>query len=123
MDTESSPLWLHAYSGRENGLMIVGDDAALKALGRQLQAGVPLDERTAPGWPPVVARPEVIGPYKDLRKFKLSFHVKGDSPVESLLPLRRRALRIPIYLLIAVCAITGAVTIWLAILRAISHGL
>jgi hypothetical protein len=123
MDTKSSPLWLHAYSGRENGLMIVGDGAALEALGRQLQAAVPLDERTAPGWPPVVARPEVIGPYKDLRSFKLSFHVKGDSAVESLLPLRRRALRIPIYLLIAVCAITGAVTIWQAILSAISHGL
>jgi hypothetical protein len=123
MDNKSSPLWLHAYSGRENGLMIVGDAAALEALGRQLQAAVPLDERTAPGWPRVVARPEVLGPYKDLRGFKLSFHIKGDSPVESLLPLRRRALRVPVLLLIAACAITGAVTIWEALVRAISHGL
>ena len=79
MDTESAPLWLHVYSGRENGLMIVGDHATLKRLGQQLQAAAPLNEPVARGWPPVVARPQVVGPYKDLRGFGLSFHLKGDS--------------------------------------------
>ena len=36
MDTKSWPFWLHAYSGRENGLMVVGDLAALRELGQRL---------------------------------------------------------------------------------------
>ena len=38
MNSPVSNLKLHAYSGRENGLMVVGDVDALKALGAQLLA-------------------------------------------------------------------------------------
>jgi hypothetical protein len=117
MDTKSFSLWLHAYSGRENGLMVIGDRDALEALGRQLQSAVPSEARVAPGWPLQVASPSVVGPYKDVRDFRLSFHIKGDSPVEELLPLRRRTWWTPLVIAVAVCAVTGTVTI----LQALAH--
>jgi hypothetical protein len=116
MDTQSSLLWLHQYSGRENGLMIVGDRSALEVLGRQRTSAVPLDERRAPGWPLAVARPSVVGPVKGA-KFALSFHLKGDLPLENVLPLRSRYLKSVLLLIAAICTIIGAITIASTIAR------
>jgi hypothetical protein len=102
--------------------MIVGDRAALKELGRQLQEALPLDQPSAPGWPVAVAKPTVVGPEKG-RDFYLSFHLKGDLPLETALPLRSRTWRSVLFLIAAICAITGAVTIWGAVVRFLTHGL
>src|ERR1700722_74104 len=115
-----TPLWLHTSQGHTyQELMIVGDRAALEELGRQLQSALPLGERAAPGWPVAVARPTVVGPVIG-RKFLLSFYLKGDSPLEKVLPLRSGRLRSVFFLLAAICAITGAVTIWNAAIRLIA---
>jgi len=111
-----APLWLHAYSGREHGLMIVGDRASLEALGKALVSGQPSAVGVAPGWPPQVACPTVVGPYKDVRDFCLSFHLKGEEPVEAVLPLRRSGPWFPLLVLVLVCAAIGVVAAaaWIA---------
>lgn len=107
-------LWLHAYSGKENGLMVVGTPAALAALGKQL---IHLEPEPAPNaqWPPEIAKPETVGPYKDLPDFTLSFHVQGSAQLDKVVPLGRRTLRAPLFIAITICAATGAVVIarWL----------
>jgi hypothetical protein len=106
-----APLWLHAYSGRENGLMVIGDRDAMQALGRQLLDEKFTNELTASGWPPQIACPAVVGPYGDVHDFKLSFHIKGDRELEEIVPIRRRVLRLPMIVGFSVCAIVGAATI------------
>ena len=111
-----APLWLHAYSGRENGLMVIGDHESLQALGRQLLDAKPGGAVAVPGWPQQVASPLVVGPYGDIRNFRLSFHIKGDSVLEEMVPIPRRALRFPVLIVVAILALVGVLTIlqWIA---------
>jgi hypothetical protein len=106
-----TPLWLHAYSGRETGLMVIGDIESMQALGRQLLEGRPFNGASAPGWPPQIARPTVVGPYGDVRDFRLSFHLKGDRPLEEIVPIPRRGFRLPLLAALGICAVIGAATI------------
>jgi len=113
MDNTSSSLWLHAYSGREHGLMIVGTPLSMRALAQQLlDASNPEAVAETTPWPPVIATPPVIGPYKDIRKFTLSFHLQGSAPLEKVARLSRRTLWPPLFALIALLTIVGAVTVW-----------
>jgi hypothetical protein len=75
MDSNTGPLWVHAYSGRENGLMVVGDRASLEALGRRLIDAEPVTDRLAlpPGWPPAIAAPAIVGHTATLRDFSFRF--------------------------------------------------
>ena len=113
MSDNPAPLWLHAYSGRENGLMVVGNRPSLKALGQQLVAAADAEAASlsAQGWPARVAYPEVVGPYKDIPNFSLSFHLEGPSPAAEVLPLRRRGLPTSLFIAVAVCAAVGLFTI------------
>ncbi len=114
MNDKPPHLWLHAYSGRENGLMIVGTRSSLKALGQQLVAAAdaePSSSSTA-NWPIEVSHPAVAGPYKDVPDFALSFHLEGSSPASEVLPLRRRNLPAPLFLAVAICAMVGLITIF-----------
>lgn len=112
MSESSSPLWLHAYSGRENGLMVVGSAEALKTLGAQLQAAGELVSKPSKDWPPEVAHPLVDGPYKDVPDFQLTFHLVGDATLSTAAPHIRRNMPTPLFLVIAACAVVGAVTIF-----------
>jgi hypothetical protein len=118
MSDSPAPLWLHAYSGRENGLMVVGNRPSFKALGQQLVAAADAEPAppSAQGWPIEIAHPEVVGPYKDIPSFSLSFHLAGPSPAAEILPLRRRGLPTPLFIAVAVCAAVGLFTIgrWVA---------
>jgi hypothetical protein len=105
-----TPLWLHAYSGRETGLMVIGDLDSMRALGQQLLEGMPIDGVTAQGWPPQIACPTVVGPYGDVRNFRLSFHLRGNRPLEEVVPIPRRAFRLQLIEAFGVCAIVGAAT-------------
>ncbi|MBS0372288.1 MAG: hypothetical protein JSS57_24160 [Proteobacteria bacterium] len=113
MANNSKPLLLHIYSGRENGLMVVGDRSSLKALGQQLVVAADVDSPapSAQGWPMEIAHPEVVGPYKDVSGFALSFHLEGALLANDVLPLTRRGLPTPLFLAVAVCATVGLFTI------------
>jgi hypothetical protein len=113
MSDSPSPLWLHAYSGRENGLMVVGDRSALKSLGQQLVAAAEVETAapSAQNWPVEIAHPDVVGPYKDIHGFALSFHLAGPSQAAEVLPLRRRGMPTPLFIAVAVCAAVGLFTI------------
>ena len=92
--------------------MVVGSPAALKELGEQLtRVPIPEDRPMPPGWPPEVAAPEVVGPYKDIPDFSLSFHVHGDKPSVEVLPLTRRAMPTPFFFVVAALTVVGAVTV------------
>ena len=109
MNENPERLWLHAYSGRENGLMVIGDRQALEALGNQLVAAAKaeLSPSSSHKWPVEVAHPSVAGPYKDVADFTLSFHLEGLLSAKEILPLRRRNLPAPFFITIAAFALIG----------------
>ena len=112
MSESSSPLWLHAYAGRENGLMVVCSAEALKTLGTQLQAAGDFVSKPSKDWPAEVAHPLVAGPYRDVPDFQLTFHLVGDAPLSTAAPHIRRTMPAPLFLVVAACAVVGAVTIF-----------
>ena len=112
MDETPDPLWLHAYSGKENGLMVVGSPSAMRALGQQLVTAADDSTAVTERWPKEIASPSFVGPYRDVPDFQLSFHLKGTAPLDEIAPLRRRNVRAPVFLAVAACTIIGAVTAW-----------
>jgi hypothetical protein len=56
MENATPSLWLHAYSGRENGLMIIGTPESMKDLAQQLLKACNQESvtETTP-WPPAIA--------------------------------------------------------------------
>jgi len=118
MNVKPDPLWLHAYSGRENGLMIVGDEAGLKSLGQQLiqasSSGVEVSSDQQ--WPILVARPMVSGPYKDIRDFSLSFHLGNASSCQKMLPVSRRNIHVSLLASLTILSAIGLISIfrWVA---------
>lgn len=119
MINDPAPLRLHAYSGREHGLMVVGSRLSLKTLGQQLIAAADAEPASPPSrdWPVEVARPTVVGPYVDIPEFRLSFHLEGESPAADVLPLRRSGPPTVLLIAVAVCAAVGLVTLvgWLLV--------
>jgi hypothetical protein len=115
MNSHVSKLKLKAYSGRENGLMVVGDVDTLKALGAQLLAVDATSRQSSSEFPPVVARPETNGPYEDVDGFQLTFHLDVGQPIKGNGIQARRNMPPLLLLAVAVCAIVGAATIarWL----------
>ncbi|MBC7624381.1 MAG: hypothetical protein H7232_13440 [Aeromicrobium sp.] len=111
----ADPLWLHAYSGKEHGMMVVGSPAAMRTLGQQLVAAAndlaPVTER----WPKEIASPSVVGPYRDIGDFQFSFHLRGSSPLGEVAPMGRRTLHPLVFVTVTGCTVVGAVTIlrWL----------
>jgi hypothetical protein len=102
--------------------MVVGTPTSMRDLAQQL---LKASERGAATevtpWPPVIAQPQVIGPYKDVRHFTLSFHLQGSAPLEKVVPHKRRALWLPLFFLLAIFSSVGAVTVWRWLTHAISN--
>lgn len=92
--------------------MVVGTPESLKALGAQLQTAGDFASKASQGWAPEVAHPLIYGPYKDVPDFQLSFHLAGDAPLSTAAPHTRRNMPAPLLLVVAACAIVGAVTIF-----------
>jgi len=115
MNSPVQNLQLHAYSGRENGLMVVGDEVALKELGEQLLAVDATSRHSSSEFPPLVAKPGTNGPYKDVDGFQLTFHLDVGQPIKGIGIQSRRNLSPLLLVAVAVCAIVGAATIarWL----------
>lgn len=110
MSEAPAPLQLRAYSGRENGLMVIGSPAALHLLGGQL-LDVGRFSFQKGGWPPEVSRPVVLGPYVDAPDFQLSFHVAAKPPVEKPLPLVRHRPHPAVVVCTLALALVGLVSI------------
>lgn len=106
---ETPAVELRVYSGRENGLMVIGTREALLELGAQLSAIHNMER--APGipasWPLEVAAPLSEGPYLDMPDYRLSFHVKPECglPVQ----LQKRRLGWPPFVVpvVLLCAAVG----------------
>lgn len=111
MDQAPAPLLLRAYSGRENGLMVIGTAGELHRLGQQLLAVGQFPVREG-SWPAEVAHPMVIGPYRDAPNFQLSFHVAGEEPMPKSLPLVRRSPRGAITVGTLVLALIGLLSVF-----------
>jgi len=105
------PLWLHAYSGRENGLMVVGSKDALQALGAKLIEAKAEPSARANNWPATVATPQTVGPYTNVSDFSLSFHLEGSASLEQVVPHVPSRMRGLLNTLVAALAGIGAVAI------------
>lgn len=112
MNDSRPPLLLRIYTGRENGLMVVGDRASLKALGQQLVTTAESEAVSSQqDWPATIASPKVAGPYSDTPDFTLSFHLEGQRPVGELLPLQRRGISPPFLIAVVIFSAVGLFTI------------
>lgn len=113
MNNTHNPLRLCEFSGRENGLVIVGTPEALATLGQQLQTAAALQAHSpAPdGFPVEVASPDVISPYSDVNDFYLSFRIDRGEPVAEVFPRKRRSPSLLLFGLVVVCAVVGVITI------------
>jgi hypothetical protein len=109
-------LHVHVYSGRENGLMLIGDAEALNALGKELQAAGALESsESTDNWPRQVAVVSRSSPYSDRQDYQVSVHLQTSPLPEALLKKPRSGLSTSAFLAIAVLAVVGAISlpIWL----------
>lgn len=116
MHQAPATLLLRAYSGRDHGLMVIGTPDELRRLGQQL---IVVDQFPAQegSWPAEVARPRVVSPYVDVPEFQLSFHVAGEVPLPTSLPLVRRQLHGAVTLSALILALIGLLSVarWVAV--------
>jgi hypothetical protein len=110
-DETTESLWLHAYAGKEHGMMVVGSPSAMRALGEQLIAASSQSASGTENWPREIASPRVVGPYVDVPDFQFSFHLVGSGPLNEVAPLTRRTLNPLALIAVSCCAVVGAVTI------------
>jgi len=112
MTDSTDDLRLRAYHGRENGLMIIGSVAALEKLGAQLlTASQRAADPRAPNWPPIVASPNVEGPYLNEPQFKLSFNVTRSTQLPESLSRIRRSPPLALLAPIGILALVGIAAI------------
>jgi hypothetical protein len=88
-------------------MMIVGTKDALRQLGRQLLEAADSEDIGSEAWPREVAKPGVLGPYKDIPDFKLSFHLAPSNELAKTLPMKRHAPHVAVFLFIAAFTIIG----------------
>jgi hypothetical protein len=113
MEDHRASLWLHAYAGKENGLMVVGTPDTIRELAQKLLVATDAQSTvTSAVWPQEIACPPTIGPYVDVPDFTLSFHLKGEISLETVTPLRRRNLIWPVFVSVAFLSVIGAITLW-----------
>ena len=82
-------LHIHAYTGRENGIMIVGTKEELAEFASELTAAIGSELRsTTPEWPRRVLTVNGESPFSD-RDFPISFHEQTE-PLPAQLQKRPR---------------------------------
>jgi hypothetical protein len=111
---------LHAYSGRENGLMIIGDAEALKTLGQELQkAATYQPPANSENWPQQVAVLSTSSPYADREDYQVSIHLQTAPLPEVLRKRSRSAPSTAVFLAITFLALVGAISLPLWLWRAL----
>jgi hypothetical protein len=113
MATITSGLKAFAYTGRENGVMVVGSVEALQSLAAVIQAhAVATQEPKVERWPHHVASSELeVGPFRDSQHWRLSFHVEGATPAEMVVPLQASGPAGPLVVAVLALAAIGCVSI------------
>ena len=109
-------LHIHAYSGRESGIMIIGTKEELEQFAVDLQRSIEnTPESTTPGWPNEVLAVAGESPFSD-RKYPITFHVRIEPLPPSLKMRPRHAPSAPVFLGIAFFSLVGLVSVakWLA---------
>jgi hypothetical protein len=107
---------IHAYAGRENGLMIIGEREALRKLGKELLEPAVEEESTAEDeWPKQVAILNSASPYADRPDYQVSIHLQTAALPASLLKKARSGTSTAIFLGICFLSLVGAVSlpVWL----------
>lgn len=109
---DANSIHLHAYSGKENGLMVIGSGDALATLGQQLQAAASFPSKThSQNWPAEVAVLVAESPYVDRPDFRVSFHIQREPlPKELVQRARSSSGAIP-FLFVGALALVGAVSL------------
>ncbi len=103
---------LHAYAGRENGLMIICSVAALGELGQQLQAVASFEPvASATNWPREVAVLNCESPYQDRPDYRVSFHVQHEPLPATLQRKSRQAPSTVAFLVVLPLALIGIVSL------------
>ena len=109
-------LHIHTYTGRENGIMIIGTKDELAQLAVDLQQSLEgALEFKSPGWPARVLTINGESPFVD-QEYPISFHVRTDLVPGNLQERPRHARSTLVFLGIAFFASVGLVSfpIWLA---------
>jgi hypothetical protein len=103
---------LHAYAGRESGLMVIGSAAALGELGQQLQAVASFEPvASATNWPREVAVLNCESPYQDRPDFRVSFHVQHEPLPATLQCKSRQRPSAVVFLVLLPLALVGIVSL------------
>jgi hypothetical protein len=103
---------LHAYAGRENGLMVIGSAAALGELGQKLQAAASFKPvASAANWPSEVAVLDCESPYQDRPDYRVSFHVQHEPLPATLQRKSRQAPSTVALLVVLFLALVGILSL------------
>ena len=105
MPDDSTTLWLHAYAGPENGLMVIGTPKSLRSLAEDILARV--DSGVVDAQPRRIATAKSVGPYTDIPNYTVSFCLQGTAPLEQVAPWHRRDFHPAVFVLIGVLALVG----------------
>ena len=99
---------IHEYSGRENGLMVIGPRSSVRSLIAELAAATDvISERADTEWPPQLQSFEVEG--RDGAPYLVSFHletVSARQPKSRLSPIVRKLATAVLFVLCLVGATT-----------------
>jgi hypothetical protein len=110
------PMHIHAYTGREAGIMIIGTREELTEFASDLQRSLALEPKPpAPGWPSRLLSVNGVSPFVD-KDYPISFHIRTEPIPETLQRRIRHAPSTPVFLGIAALAFVGLVSlpVWLA---------
>ena len=111
----------HIYSGRENGLMLIGSVESLRKLAKELENAASQHEPSSDQWPLEVAVLNAESPYIDRADFRVSIHLATRPlPQELLKKVRSGGPSLSVVLPIGLLATFGAVSLLSALWNALS---
>jgi len=104
-------LHIHAYTGRESGIMIIGTKDELGQFAVDLQQSLEIEPKsTTPGWPYEVLVVSGESPFSE-RDYPISFHVRTEPLTAELKKRPRYGPSAPVFIGIAFLALVGLVSL------------
>ena len=102
----------HIYSGRENGLMLIGSVESLHKLAKQLENAASQHQPSSDQWPLEVAVLNAESPYIDRADFRISIHLANRPlPQELLKKARSGDPALSVILAVGLLATLGAASL------------
>jgi hypothetical protein len=113
-------LHLYAYSGRENGLMLIGDAEALEKLGQEILASTAAHPSSSgDNWPRQIAVLNKSSPYVDCQDYQVSIHLQTSPLPQTLIRKCSRGVSTGAFWAITFLALAGAISLPLWLWRAL----